>query len=138
MLILICLAGHLALGGLAWFFFHRLTKAKEALFAARRHLVHLQAHKDAATKAAQVAEAGCRQALRDVELALGQAGQAMEVAGHIRVVSQQLSELTGYITGPLEAGQQATGRHALPGTTGHQAIISGPHDTYSKQEEYIP
>src|SRR5215469_1564592 len=110
MLILIGLAGYLALGGVAWFFFHRMTKAKEDLFAARRQLVHLQKNNDAAKKAAQVAEARCR--------------QAMHVAAHIKVVSQQLNGLIGYITGPLEAGQQATGRHAMPHAASRPAIAN--------------
>jgi hypothetical protein len=138
MLILCALFGYLALGGLAWFLYHKLTKAKEALFAARRQAVRDKAHKEAARKAVQVAEQRCMQALRDVELALGQAGQAMAVAGHIEVVSQQLHGLIQYIADPLDAGQ-ATGRHALPDTATLPAITGGPYDTakytYEKQEE---
>ncbi len=139
MIILFAVLGYLALGGVTWFLYHRLTKAKEALFAARRQAVHDKAHKEAAHKAVQVAEARCMQALRDVELSLTQAGQAMAIAGHIEVVSQQLHTLTEYIAGPLEAGQ-ATGRHALPGSASHPAI-TGPQDAnyiHDKQEEYIP
>jgi hypothetical protein len=140
MLILFALLGYLALGGVAWYLYHRLTRAKEALFAARRQAVRDKAHKEAAKKAVQVAEQRCMQALRDVELALGQAGQAMAVAGHIEVVSQQLHGLIQYVTDPLDAGQQVTGRHALPDTAGFPAI-TGPQGagyTHHKQEEYIP
>jgi hypothetical protein len=139
MIILFAVLGYLALGGMTWLLYHRLTKAKEALFAARRQAVHDKAHKEAARKAVQVAEARCVQALRDVELSLTQAGQAMAVVGHIEVVSQQLHTLTEYIAGPLEAGP-ATGRHALPGNASHPAI-TGPQGAgyiHDKQEEYIP
>jgi hypothetical protein len=142
MLILFTVLGYLALGSVTWFLYHRLTKAKEALFAARRQAVHDKAHKEAAKKAVQVAEARCMQALRDVELSLTQAGQAMQVAGHIEVVSQQLHGLIAYITDPLEEGQAtATGRHALPGNAGRQAITGALHDPnygYDTQEELIP
>ncbi len=89
-----------------------------------------------------MAEQRCMQALRDVELALGQAGQAMAVAGHIEVVSQRLHGLIQYITDPLDAGQAtATGRHALPDNASRQAITGALHDPdhiHDKQEEYIP
>jgi hypothetical protein len=141
MLILFAVLGYLALGGVTWFLYHRLTKTKEALFAARRQAVRDKAHKEAAKKAVQVAEQRCMQALRDVELALGQAGQAMAVAGHIEVVSEQLHGLIAYITDPLDAGQQATGRHALPDATGIPAItgsLDGSNYTHHEQEEYTP
>jgi hypothetical protein len=142
MIILFAVLGYLALGSVTWFLYLRLTKAREALFAARRQAVRDKAHKEAAKKAVQVAEQRCMQALRDVELALGQAGQAMAVAGHIEVVSQQLHGLIGYITDPLDAGQAtATGRHALPDHASRQAITGAPQDrdyTHNTQEEFIP
>jgi hypothetical protein len=145
MLILIGLAGYLALGGVVLFLLKRLAKAKEELFAVRRQLVHAQTLKEESRKAAQAAEQRCIQALRDVEFSLTQAGHAMAVAGHIEVVSEQLHVLTEYIAGPLDAGQQPTGRHAaLPGSAGQPAITSGAQgaketqETYGMQEEYIP
>jgi hypothetical protein len=135
MIILIAILGYLILGGVIAFLLKRLSKAKGELFAARRQAVHLQASFDAAKNAARLAEKRCVQALHNVQSSLTQAGKAMEVAGHIHVVSQQIHYLTEAITGPLEEGP--SGRHALPGT-GLPAIGGTGEAQYPEypQEEY--
>jgi hypothetical protein len=140
MLILILCAAlvFVALTGVAYFFYYRLTKTKEDLFAARRQLAHSQARYEGAKKAAQAAEARCVQALGNLEMSLTQAGRALDIAGHIEVVSQQIHGLIEYIAHPLDAPSPAgrkSGRHALPGGTDWPAITGGAQE---KQEEFIP
>jgi hypothetical protein len=133
MIILFALLGYLILGGAIAFLVKRLSKAKETLFATRRQVVHAQANLEAARKAARTAEQRCIQALRNVEMSLTQAGQAMEVAGHIQVVSEQIHYLTEALAGPLE---EYTGRHAMPGSTEVPAISGNAQDAEYAQEEY--
>jgi hypothetical protein len=134
MIILFGMLGYLILGGAIAFLAKRLSKAKETLFATRRQVVHAQASLDAARKAARTAEQRCIQALRNVEMSLTQAGQAMEVAGHIQVVSEQIHYLTEAIAGPPEEAYE--GRHAMPGSTVPAAISDGTQDTEYAQAEY--
>lgn len=136
MLILCTALACAVLTGVAYFFYYRLTKAKEALFAARRQAVHSQALHEAAMKEAQAAEARCVQALGNLEMSLAQAGRALDVAGHIEVVSQQIHGLIAYIASPLEAPSpdgHRPGRHALPGTAEQPAITGGAQEI---QEEF--
>src|SRR2546423_14413097 len=84
------------------FLIWRLTRAREALAGARRTATHAQARQEAAKKAARVAEQRCRHALGQVERSLTQTGQALENAGHIKLVSQQVTGLLEYITRPFE------------------------------------
>ena len=125
---------------LAW----RLTRAREALAGARRTAAHAQARQEAAKKAARVAEQRCRHALGQAERSLAQTGQALEIAGHIKLVSQQVTGLIAYITGPFEEPlpgpaeeppplQYRPGRHALPGSACHQDI-----NDEQAQMEFIP
>ena len=128
-------SGYLILAGAIYFLYYKLTKAKEALFAARRHAVHADANFEAAKQAARLAEKRCVQALQNVQLSLSQADKAMEVAGHIQVVSEQVHYLTECIAGPLEAAP--AGRHrAPPDATGRPAIPGGTPETQYAQEEY--
>ena len=135
MIILIAILGYLILGGVVVYLLKRLSRAKGELFAARRQAVHARANFDAAKNAARLAEKRCVQALQNVQMSLTQAGKAMEVAGHIHVVSEQIHFLTEAITGPLEEGP--SGRHALPGT-GLPAIVGTEEAEYPEydQEEY--
>jgi hypothetical protein len=134
MIILFGILGYLVLGGTMAFLVKRLSRAKEALFATKRQVVHVQASLDAARKAARTAEQRCIHALRNVETSLAHAGQAMEVAGHIQVVSEQIHYLTEAITGPLEA--ERTGRHAMPGSEGQAAINGSQQDAQYGPAEY--
>jgi hypothetical protein len=134
MIILFAILGYLIFGGVIAFLAWRLSKAKEALFATRRQVVHAQANLEAARKAARTAEHRCIQALRNVEMSLTQAGQAMEVAGHIQVVSEQIHYLTEAMAGPLE--REYAGRHVMPGSAGVAAITGTAHDTEYDQAEY--
>ncbi len=100
------------------YLYRRLTKTNEAMFTARRQAAHAAARHEGARRAAQVAEKRCSQLLGQMEKALAQTGQALEVAGTIELVSQQLHGLIAYIANPLEAPvplQHEPGRHALPG-----------------------
>ena len=120
-------------GAVIWFLYYRLTKTKEALFAAKRQAAHAQARHEGARRAAQVAEKRCTQVLGQMEKALTQTGEALEIAGHIELVSQQLHGLIDYIANPLDAPplQHEPGRHALPGA-GRRALNS------SEPTEYMP
>ena len=133
MIILYATLGYLILGGVIAFLVKRLSRMKERLFTAGLKLGHAEMKLQAARKAARTAEQRCIHALRNVEMSLAQAGQAMEVAGHIKVVSEQIHYLTEAITGPLE-GEYA-GRHALPGEE-HGAITDGAQETEYEQTEY--
>lgn len=134
MIILFAALGYLIAGGAIAFLVKRLSKTKERLFAASRKLAHAEMNLQAARKAARTAEQRCIHALRNVEMSLAQAGQAMEVASHIQVVSEQIHYLTEAITSPLEA--EPAGRHALPGSAGLAAITQDAQGTEYDQEEY--
>jgi len=124
------------LGAVIVFLYYRLTKTKEALFAANRQAAHAQARRDSARRAAQVAEKRCTQVLGQMETALAQTGAALEIAGHIELVSQQLRGLIDYIANPDDAPpplQHEPGRHALPGP-GRHALPAG--DLYDSGEAF--
>jgi hypothetical protein len=131
MLMLYAVLAYAALGAVIIFLIYRLTKTREALVAARRAAAHAEARQQAARQAARVADQRCRQALGQIEQSLAQTGQALEIAGHIKLVSQQVNGLIQYIAGSFEeppAGpfeeppplRHRPGRHALPGGAGHQ------------------
>ncbi len=131
-----------ALVAVVIFLIWRLTKTREALYAARRAAVHAQVRQQAAKQAARTAEQRCRQALGQVEQSLAQTGQALEIAGHIELVSQQVNGLIQYITGPFEELPPASPseeppplqhRHALLGGAGHQDL----NDDAEMQMEFI-
>jgi len=127
---LIYLGLAVALAGAACLYlYYRLTKTKEALFAAKRQAAHAQARRDSARRAAQVAEKRCTQVLGQMQTALAQTGQALEIAGHIELVSQQLHGLIDYIANPDDAPpplQYEPGRHALPGQAGALSTPATP------------
>lgn len=83
----------------------RYTKVSQALFGARRDIAKLQARLSAARKAAQDFEAQCTGLMRQVSLSLESTGQALNVAGHIRVVRQQMQQL-------LDLVAYSDGQHA--------------------------
>ena len=131
--------GFAPLGAVILFLYYRLTKTKEALFAAKRQAAHAQARRDSARRAAQVAEKRCTQVLGQMETALAQTGAALEIAGHIELVSQQLHGLIDYIANPDDAPvplQHEPGRHALPGPARH-ALAGGDAYDSSEPEEYL-
>jgi len=146
MLMLYVVLAYALPGAVIMFLIYRLTKTKEALFAARRQAVQAQARQESAKHAAQVAEQRCMQALGHVEKSLAQTGQALEIAGHIKLVSQQVAGLIQYITGAFEEPSPTSpseeppplrhrpGRHALPGGAGHQDL----NDDAETQMEFIP
>src|SRR5260370_40011884 len=127
----------IALSGAAiLYLYYRLTKTKEALFAAKRPAAHAQARQQGARRAAQVAEKRCTQVLGQMETALAQTGQALEIAGHIELVSQQLHGLIDYIANPDYAPpplQYEPGRHALPGP-GRRAL--NPSDAFDGADAF--
>ena len=138
MLILCAALVFVALTGVIVFLIYRLTNTKGALSAARRRAAHAEARQEAAKKAAQAAEARCVQALGNLEMSLTQAGRALDIAGHIEVVSQQIHGLIEYIAHPLDAPSPAgrkSGRHALPDSTDWPAITGGAQE---RQEEFTP
>ena len=146
MLMLYAVLTYAALAAVIMFLIWRLTKTREALAGARRTAAHAQARQEAARQAARVAEQRCRHALGQAERSLAQTGQALEIAGHIKLVSQQVTGLIEYITGPFEEPplsdsaeeppplQYRRGRHALPGGAGHQVS----DDDEQTQMEFIP
>ena len=118
-------------GAACLYLYYRLTKTKEALFAAQRQAAHAQARRDSARRAAQVAEKRCSQVLGQMEAALAQTGAALEIAGTIELVSQQLRGLIDYIASPDDAPpqlQHEPGRHALPGPGRHALPGGDPYD----------
>jgi hypothetical protein len=146
MLTLYAVLAYAALAAVIMFLIWRLTKAREALTGARRTAAHAQARQEAAKRAGRVAEQRCRQALGQAERSLAQTGQALEIAAHIKLVSQQVTGLIAYITGPFEELPlpgpaeeppllpYRPGRHALPGGAGHQV----GDDDEQTQMEFIP
>jgi hypothetical protein len=146
MIMLYAVLGYAALAAVIVFLIWRLTKAKEDLAGARRTAAHAQARQEAAKQAAQVARQRCRKALGQAEQCLAQTGQALEIAGHIRLVSQQVNGLIAYITGPFDELPSVgsfeeppplgyrPGRHALPAGAGHQDL----NDDAQTQMEFIP
>jgi hypothetical protein len=121
------------------YLYYRLTKTKEALFAARRQAAHAQARHEGARRAAHVAEKRCTQVLGQMEQALAQTGEALEIAGHIKLVSQQIHGLIEYIADPLDAPaplQHEPGRHALPGPGRH--ALPSSEALNSEPTEYLP
>jgi hypothetical protein len=151
MIMLYAVLAYAALAAVIVFLIWRLIRTKEALVAARRTAAHAQARQEAARQAAQAAQQRCRKALRQAEQSLAQTGQALEIAGHIRLVSQQVTGLIEYITGPFEEPLSASpfeeplplgyrpGRHALPGGAGHQISDDDiSNDDAQTQMEFIP
>ena len=128
-------SGYLILAGAIYFLYYKLTKAKEALFAARRHAVHADANFEAAKQAARLAEKRCVQALQNVQLSLSQADKAMEVAGHIQVVSEQVHYITECLTGPREA--MPAGRHHAMDTNPGRPVIAGKPGQ-GRYTRYVP
>lgn len=130
------IAGYVVLGGVIVFLVFRLTRAKEDLLMARRHASHARARHETARQAAEAAEERCRQLLGHVETSLAQTGQALEVAGQIELVSQQIHGLIDYITHPLDAPQpqravRRRGRHALPDSAAVPAITSNEQPEFT-------
>ncbi len=146
MLKLYAVLAYAALAAVIMCLIWRLTKAREALAGARRTAAHAQARQQAAKQAARMADQRCRNALGQIERSLTQTGQALEIAGHIKLVSQQVNGLIQYITGPFEEPppvgpseeppplRHRPGRHALPGGAGHQDL----NDDEQTQMEFIP
>jgi hypothetical protein len=145
MLKLYAVLGYAALAAVIMFLIWRLTRAREALAGARRTAAHAQARQEAAKRAARVAGQRCRHALGQAEQSLAQTGQALEIAGHIKLVSQQVNGLIAYITGPFEEPSldgspeepllpYRPGRHALPRGADCQDI----NDDEQTQMEFIP
>jgi hypothetical protein len=137
MLMLYAVVGYLVLGAAILVLTRMLTKAKEALFAARQEAVHAQARQEASRRAARLAEQRCVQALANLQQSLDHTGEALEIAEDIQVVSQQIHGLTEYITGPVDAPltvQRRPGRHALPGGADRPALGTG----YGMEGEFIP
>lgn len=119
----------------------RLFKIDADLFSARRQAALAEAKQAGAQQQLRAAEERCRRAQWAAETSLGQTGQALEIAGHIKLVSQQLHALVEYITDPIEAPpafQHKRGRHALSvvqllsNGDGRHAITAG------HTEEFIP
>src|SRR6266568_3451553 len=145
MLMLYAVLTYAALAAVIMFLIWRLTNAREALAGARRTAAHAQARQEAARQAARVAEQRCRHALGQAERSLAQTGQALEIAGYIKLVSQQVNGLIEYIAGPFEGPplsssseeppplQYRPGRHALP-AAGDQDL----NDDAETQMEFIP
>jgi hypothetical protein len=146
MIMLYAVLGYAALAAVIVFLIYRLTRTKEDLVTARRTAAHAQARQEAARQAAQAARQRCRSALRQAEQSLAQTGQALEIAGHIKLVSQQVNGLIEYITGPFEEPVAASpseeplplgyrpGRHALPAGAGDRDL----NDDAQTQMEFIP
>ena len=151
MIMLYAVLGYAALAAVIVFLIWRLTKTKEDLVTARRAAAHAQARQEAAKQAAQAARQRCRKALGQAEQSLAQTGQALEIAGHIRLVSQQVNGLIEYITGPFEEPLPGgpfeellplgyrPGRHALPAGAGQQISDDDiSNDDAQTQMEFIP
>ena len=69
-----------------------------------------------------------------MQLSLANADKAMEVAGHIQVVSEQIHYLTECVAGPLDA--EPSGRHhAMGSATSRPAITGSGQRQYT---QYIP
>jgi hypothetical protein len=140
MLMLYAVAGYLILGAVILYLIRSLTKAKEALFAARQEAVHAQARQDASRQAARTAEQRCVRALANLQQSLDHTGEALEIAEDIQVVSQQVHGLTEYITGPADIPppvRRRPGRHALPGGgVDRPALGTGP--VTGMEGEFIP
>lgn len=124
MIILCVLAGYAVLGGVIFFTGTALTRAKAQLLAARQQAVRAGARQAAARKAAGQAERQCRQLLASIETSIAHTGQALEVAGQIEAVGQQLGSLIAFVASPeLET---APPRHALP-AGGRRALPAHAH-----------
>jgi Tfp pilus assembly protein PilO len=114
-LLLIILIVFLALIGLTYFFYFRLTKVKEALFGTRQELARVKARFEKTADAARLAEERWQQALGQLEQSLGNTDRALDIGSQIGEVSEQLHALTAYIMHPLDEPQQAKrGRHSMP------------------------
>lgn len=131
-------------GAVIVFLTWRLTRTREALVAARRQATLAQARQQGARRAVQVAEKRCSQVLGQMETALAQTGAALEIAGTIELVSQQLRGLIDYIANPDDAPvplQHEPGRHALPGPGRHALPGGDPYDgsefDSEPEEEYL-
>jgi len=118
MLVLYVLAGYAALGTWIAWLVSRRRKDNEVIAALRRQFAHVDAKREAAERAAAVAEEQCLQALQNAEL-------AMEVAGDVRVVGQRVQRLIDCTVGPAAAG---TGRHGAPASRDYPAIAGGAGD----------
>lgn len=132
--------GYMVLAVVITFLVWRLFKLDAELFNARRQAAHAQVKQEGAQQRARAAEERCRAAIKQAETSLTQTGQALEVMGHIKLVSQQVAALIAYITDPEEAPpafQQKRGRHALPAV---QALPNGDgrHAITGHMKEFIP
>ena len=124
-------AAFAVLGGVIVFLTWRLTKTKEDVVAARLSASRSLARQQAATQEARKTEKQCLLLLGQVETQMAQTGQALEVAGNIKLVSQQIQGLINRIATPMEAlmlpQDYKRGRHALPAAPGQQDITT-THD----------
>lgn len=113
MFIIIGALVYLALIGVAYFFYYRLTKTKGQLFGTLQQLQRIKARYEKTAEAARQAEDRWQLALAHLEASLGNTDKALEVSAQIGEVGQQLHELTSYIMHPLDEPTRQ-GRHAMP------------------------
>ena len=117
-LLLIIAIVFLALIGLAYFFYFRLTKTKEALFGTRQELARVKARFEKTADATRIAEQRWNQALGQLEQSLSNTDRALDIGSQIGEVGEQLHALTAYIMHPLDEPEQVKhGRHAMPANT---------------------
>jgi hypothetical protein len=134
MIILYITLADSALVGLVVFLIFRLTRTRDALHAARQEASRARARQEAAKNAAREAEQRCQELLGHVEDSVTHAGQALNIAGQIEAVSQQLHDLAWWITQPLDA---APGKHELlPDDAGRYALANGQAQIGHGQKEY--
>lgn len=101
----------------------RLFKIDADLFSARRQAALAEAKQAGAQQQLRAAEERCRRAQWAAETSLGQTGQALEIAGHIKLVSQQLHALVEYITDPYRGTARVPAQTGPPRAVRRSVIV---------------
>ena len=109
-LVLTVIAMILALAGAIVYLVHTLSKVKGQLWATNQEASKARAQQKSAARAASEAQKRCQHLVGQLDSSIATNGQALSIARHIEVVSQQLGELLDYIAGPVTAARP--GRHA--------------------------
>jgi hypothetical protein len=87
---------------------YRYTKASEALFAARQDVARYKARLGAASRAARDFEEQCSSLKHQLSTSLASTGQALNVARHIELIGQQMTQLLDLVAIP--GGEHAAAR----------------------------
>jgi len=120
MITLVFLILCLILAGATYWMYRVQAATKGALLAATRKIAFDEARLTHVKQRGQAAERRCMQALANVQAAIAHADQAMEIAGQIESVGEQVRAIFDHVGAELPALDYVTAPPALTVHPGYQ------------------